>query len=71
MAIASSKVSNTEWVQLKGKFTSPDDATALSLYVESTKPTESFYIDNVVMNRSPPLLNNINVKQGLVPNVRP
>lgn len=49
MAIASSKVSNTEWVQLKGKFTPPDDATALSLYVESTKPTESFYIDNVVI----------------------
>lgn len=49
MAIASLKVSNTEWVQLKGKFTPPDDATALSLYVESTKPTESFYIDNVVI----------------------
>ncbi|MGF7032445.1 glucuronoarabinoxylan endo-1,4-beta-xylanase [Paenibacillus mucilaginosus] len=49
VGIGSASVSTTDWVQVKGTYTAPADAAVLSLYVESSNPTESFYIDNVVL----------------------
>jgi len=50
VGVASEQVSSTDWVQLKGTYTLNDDASGLSLYVESSNATESYYIDNVVIN---------------------
>ncbi|WP_238540541.1 carbohydrate binding domain-containing protein [Paenibacillus mucilaginosus] len=50
VGIGSASVSTTDWVQVKGTYTAPADAAVLSLYVESSNPTESFYIDNVVLS---------------------
>jgi len=50
VGVASEQVSSTDWVQLKGTYTLNDDASGLSLYVESSNATESYDIDNVVIN---------------------
>lgn len=52
--IASAPIGNTEWVQLKGFFTLNADATVLGLYVESAKPSDAYYIDDVVIRSAAP-----------------
>ncbi|WP_233531936.1 carbohydrate binding domain-containing protein [Paenibacillus alkalitolerans] len=53
--IAVQSVSDTNWYQLKAIYNLTSDVSALKLYVESSNRTESYYIDNIVIN---PLSNN-------------
>lgn len=47
ITVAQTHVSNTEWVQLSGRYTHVEEMEQLNLYFESTNPADSFYIDNV------------------------
>lgn len=53
--IAQASVSNTDWTLLKGQFSINSDMSSLSLYVESSLVTDSYYIDdiNIVMVTPP------------------
>jgi glucuronoarabinoxylan endo-1,4-beta-xylanase len=67
-SIASASVADTQWVQLKGRFTSITDVSALKLYVESSNATASYYIDDIVIEpvSSNATLSGITLSEGVL-----
>ncbi len=46
--ISNTNAAKGEWSQIKGSVTIPDDATGVTIYVESSNATLEFYIDDVI-----------------------
>lgn len=49
--VAQANISDTEWTKISGSYHFSDEMEALILYIESSDPEETFYIDNFIIQR--------------------